>query len=270
MAQSYKTAIEFGLVYIPISLHACVKSHDIGFNMLYKKTKQRIKYRKTCEDCPANISNDDIVKGYEYQPGKYVTLSDEELEKIKSPKDKSIAIVEFVRQSEIDPIFYDRAFYAAPKGADKAFLLLLKALEEEKMVAIAKTVLGTKEQLVCLRAENGKMILSTLHFSDEIQEAPALKSSQLSKTELDLAKNLIKNMASHFQTEKCHQPDGRAQTIGCRNKKEQKSLDADDDFFKFCKILLRLFFIRMLDHQPNFRLGSTGADKHSASRRDFI
>lgn len=202
MAQSYKTAIEFGLVYIPISLHACVKSHDIGFNMLYKKTKERIKYRKTCENCPANISSDDIVKGYEYQPGKYVTLSDEELEKIKSPKDKSIAIVEFVRQSEIDPIFYDRAFYAAPKGADKAFLLLLKALEEEKMVAIAKTVLGTKEQLVCLRAENGKMILSTLHFSDEIQEAPALKSSQLSKTELDLAKNLIKNMASHFQPEK--------------------------------------------------------------------
>ena len=91
MAQSYKTAIEFGLVYIPISLHACVKSHDIGFNMLYKKTKQRIKYRKTCENCPANISSDDIVKGYEYQPGKYVTLSDEELEKIKSPKILMIA-----------------------------------------------------------------------------------------------------------------------------------------------------------------------------------
>ena len=86
------------------------------------------------------------------------------------------------------------------KAADQEAAVVLS--EEEKMVAIAKTVLGTKEQLVCLRAENGKMILSTLHFSDEIQEAPALKSSQLSKTELDLAKNLIKNMASHFQPEK--------------------------------------------------------------------
>ena len=65
MAYSYKTAIEFGLVYIPITLHACVKSHDIGFNMLYKKTKQKIKYKKTCENCPANIPIDDIIKGYE-------------------------------------------------------------------------------------------------------------------------------------------------------------------------------------------------------------
>ena len=202
MAYSYKTAIEFGLVYIPITLHACVKSHDIGFNMLYKKTKQKIKYKKTCENCPANIPIDDIIKGYEYEPGKFVTLTDKELESLKTPKDKSIAITEFVRLDEIDPIYFDRSFYVSPNGADKALSLLLKALDEEKKVAVAKTVLGTKEQLVALRAINGKLVLNTLHFYDEVQLAPSLKEVKVSASEISLAKNLIKNMTAHFEPAK--------------------------------------------------------------------
>ncbi len=205
MAYSYKTAIEFGLVYIPVTLQSCVKTKDVGFNMIYKKTGQRIKYKKTCENCPANISKEDIVKGYEYEKGKYVTLTDEELEKIKSPKDKSVAISEFVKISEIEPIFFDKSFYVLPHGADKAFYLFLKALEEEKKVAISKTVLGSKEQVVAIHVSNGKMILTTLHFYDEVQAEPEEKyEKNISAGELKLAKTLIDNMSAKFDASKYH------------------------------------------------------------------
>ena len=199
MAQSYKTAISFGLVYIPITLHACIKSADIGFNMLYKKTGERIKYKKTCENCPANVSADDIVKGYEYEKGKYATLTDAELEKIKSAKDKSVTIDKFVAISEIDPVFFDKSYYVVPTGADNAFLLLLKAMEQENKVGVAKTVLGSKENIVALRVIDGQMILSTLHFYNELQKNPLSKTDgNVKKEELNLALNIIDNMTSEF------------------------------------------------------------------------
>ena len=157
MAYSYKGAITFGLVYIPITLELSVKEHDIGFNMLEKKTKSRVKYKKTCVDCNnKEISNEDIVKGYQYEKGKYVIFTDEDFEKIKTPKDKNITIEIFVNLDEIDPIYFDKAYYVKPIGADKAFHVLLKAMESEKKAGIAKTVLGTKETLVLLRVRNGK------------------------------------------------------------------------------------------------------------------
>lgn len=203
MAYSYKTAIEFGLVYVPVTLHACIKSKDIGFNMLYKKNKQRIKYKKTCENCPANLSKDDIIRGYEYEPGKYVTLTDAELEKIKSPKDKSMNIDAFVSLDEIDPILYQKSYYLAPQGGDKAFNLFAKALEEQKKVAIAKTVLGTNEQVIAIRSINGKLILSTPYFYDEVQASPVKDNvKEVSASELKLAKTLIDNMTQKFDASK--------------------------------------------------------------------
>lgn len=219
MAQSFKTAIEFGLVYIPITLYACVKNNDIGFNMIHKKTGQRIKYKKICENCPVNISNDDIVKGYEYEKGKYVTLTDAEIEKVKSPKDKAIAISTFVDLNEIDPIYYEKSYYASPIGADKAFVMLTQALEKENKVGIAKTVLGTKEQVVALRTINGSLVVSTMHFYDEIQANPAkVKDVKVLKEELALACNLIKNMSGPFKAEE-YKNEYRAKLLKAINAK---------------------------------------------------
>ncbi|MGN0961016.1 MAG: Ku protein, partial [Christensenellales bacterium] len=109
MAYSYKGAITFGLVYIPINLVVSVKEHDIGFNMLEKKTKSRVKYKKTCVDCnDKEVKNEDIVKGYQYEKDKYVIFTDEDFEKIKTEKDKNITIEQFVNIEEIDPIYYDK------------------------------------------------------------------------------------------------------------------------------------------------------------------
>ena len=203
MAYSYKGAITFGLVYIPITLSLSVKEHDIGFNMLEKKTKSRVKYKKTCVDCNnKEVKNDDIVKGYQYEKDKYVIFTNEDFEKIKTPKDKNITIEQFVNLSEVDPIYYDKAYYVKPSGADKAFYVLLKAMETEKKAGIAKTVLGTKETLILLRARDGKMLVNSLYFQSEVQKAPEIGKIKVSKQELDLAKNLILQMTKPFEPEK--------------------------------------------------------------------
>ena len=194
-----KTAIQFGLVYIPITLHSCTKNTDIGFNLIYKKTGQKIKYNKTCEDCPAKISQEDIVKGYEYERGKYVTLTSEELKKLRAKKDENIEILQFSKLDEIDPLYYEDSFYVEPTGAKNAFVLFVKALESEKKVGIAKTILGTTETLIAVRVIDGRLVLSKLHFADEIQENPVEKPKEsVKKEELDLAKKLIANMTKKF------------------------------------------------------------------------
>ena len=171
MAYSYKGSISFGLVYIPIKLHSSIKNNDIGFNMIDKKSLSRIKYKKTCVDCDnREVKNEDVVKGYEYEDGKYVIFEDKDFEKIKTKKDENINIECFVDISEIDPLYFDRPFYVMPTGANHAFKILLRAMELEHKVAIAKTVLGTKETLIAIRAKNGEMLLNTLFFFEEVRK----------------------------------------------------------------------------------------------------
>ena len=203
MAYSYKGAITFGLVYIPINLMLSIKENDIGFNMLEKKTKSRVKYKKTCIDCnDKEVKNEDIVKGYQYEKGKYVIFTDEDFEKIKTNKDKNITIEQFVNLDEIDPIYYDKAYYVKPIGTSKAYNVLLKAMESERKAGIAKTVLGTKETLLVLRVKNGTMLVNTLYFHNEVVKPPVIEKSKVTKQELDLAKNLINQMSDKFEIEK--------------------------------------------------------------------
>lgn len=203
MAFSYKASISFGLVYIPVKLHAAIKPNEIGFNMLDKETKSRIKYKKTCVDCDGReVKQEDIVKGYEYEDDKYVIFTDEDFEKIKSTKDKNITIERFVELKEIDPIYFDRAYYVEPTGGERAFLLLLKAMEEGGKAGIAKTVLGTKETLVVLRAREGKLIINTLYFYDEVVKPSFnVPQSELNSQELTLAKSLLEGMSGRFAAE---------------------------------------------------------------------
>lgn len=200
MAKSYKTAIAFGLVYIPVDLYACVKSKDIEFNMLYKKTGERIKFKKTCETCPVKMTQDDIIKGYEYEKGKYITITQEELDKLKSDKNRIVTIESFVKLSEIDPIYFNKSYFVVPTGADNAFSLLIKAMQDENKVGISKCVLGEKENLIALRVINSQMIMTTLHFYDEVQENPKkIELDNVKTGELSMAKQIINNMEQTFE-----------------------------------------------------------------------
>ncbi len=200
MAYSYKCSISFGLVYIPVTLHNAVKSNDIGFNMLDKKTMSRVKYKKTCADCGGReVKQEDIVKGYEYEDGKYVIFDDNDFEKIKSKKDKNITIEKFVQSEEVDPIYFDKPYYVVPTGAEKAFAVLLSAMEKESKAAVAKTVFGTKETLILIRAKNGQMLLNTLFFEEEITVNPAKQIAEKgTAAEMKMATAIIDSMTGEF------------------------------------------------------------------------
>ena len=200
MAYSYKGSISFGLVYIPVTLHSAVKDNSIGFNMIDKKTMSRVKYKKTCADCDGReVRQEDIVKGFEYEEGKYVVFDDKDFDKLKSKKDKNITIEKFVKLSEVDPIYFDKPYYVVPTGAEKAFAVLLAAMEQEDKAAVAKTVLGTKETLILIRARGGQMLLNTLFFEEEITSNPAKEVKERgSEAELKMAKALIEGMSGKF------------------------------------------------------------------------
>lgn len=203
MAYSYKGAITFGLVYIPITLNLSVKENNVSFNLLDKKTMSRIKYKKTCVDCDnKEVKSENIVKGYQYEKDKFVLFSDEDFENLKSEKDKNITIESFVKISEVDPIYFDRTYYIVPSGSENAYQVLLKAMQKKQMVALAKTVLGTKETMLILRAKQNVMLATTLYYYEEIQEIPQIKSKEVQKKELDLALTLIEQMSKTFKPEK--------------------------------------------------------------------
>lgn len=203
MAYSYKGSISFGLVYIPVKLHSSVKSNDIGFNMLDKKTMSRVRYKKTCDACEGReVKQADIVKGYEYEDGKYVVFDSDDFERLKTKRDKNINIEKFVELSEVDPLYFDKPYYVEATGADRAFAVLVSAMQEEGKAAVAKTVLGTKETLILIRAKDGRMLLNTLYFQDEITSNPAkVVSVDASSAELSMVKQLISSMSGEFNPE---------------------------------------------------------------------
>ena len=203
MAYSYKGSISFGLVYIPVALHNSIKQNDIGFNMIDKKTMSRVRYKKTCEDCEnREVKQEDIVKGFEYEEGKYVIFEEKDFEKIKTKKDKNITIEQFVDIAEVDPIYYDKPYYVVPTGAEKAYAVLLTAMEQSGKAAIAKTVLGTKETLVMIRAKDGQMLLNTLFFADEVVKNPAKEVTEKGNAaELKIAQTIIESLTGKFEPE---------------------------------------------------------------------
>lgn len=203
MAYSYKGSISFGLVYIPVTLHNSIKENDIGFNMIDKKTMSRVKYKKTCADCEGReVKQEDIVKGYEYEEGKYVIFEESDFEKIKTKKDKNITIERFVKLDEVDPLYFDRPYYVNPTGAEKAFSVLLTAMEQSHKAAIAKTVLGAKETLILIRSKDGQMLLNTLFFEDEVTKNPTKDIKEKgSAAELKMAKAIIDGMTGEFNPE---------------------------------------------------------------------
>lgn len=207
MAYSYKGSLSFGLVYIPITLHSATRSNDISFNLLDKKTMSRVQYIKTCVDCEgAPVETNNIIKGYRYDEDKYVTFEAEDFEKLKSKKDKNITIEQFVDLQEIDPIYFNKSYYVVPSGAERAFVLFKKALFNKNKVGLAKTVLGTKETLIAIRVLNDELVLSTMHFYNEIQENPIKEMSNIviDEAELGLADLIIANMSAPFDPAKYH------------------------------------------------------------------
>ncbi len=204
MAITQKGAISFGLVYIPVNLYTATQDSDISFNQLHKADKSRIRYKKVCGHCGKEVEAKDIIRGFEYAKDQYVTISDEELEKIKTEKDRTITILSFTSLDEISPVYYDRAYHVAPqKGGGKALELLRQAMMKAQKVALGKTVLGNSEKLLVLIPREDGMLIQTLLYQDDIKEIPVeYDKPKVTDEELSMAQTLIKSMESPFEPEK--------------------------------------------------------------------
>lgn len=200
MAVAHKGSISMGLVLIPVGLYKSTVDNDIHFNQLDKESGARIKYKKYCSHCGKEVLPDDIIKGYEYEKNRYVTMTEDELERIKTHKDRTIHIIQFSKMSEINMIYYEKDYYAVPEtGAEKAYELLRQALLSQKKVALAKTVIGQSEKLIVLYPLKDGLVAKTLFYQDEIAEIPKkIKKINLDKNELEMAKMLIENMTKPF------------------------------------------------------------------------
>lgn len=206
MPATQKGAISFGLVHIPVALHTATQDNDIHFNQLCKEDGSRVKYKKVCASCGKEVGTDGIVKGFEFAPGQYVTMTDADFEKAKTAKDKAIQILHFAELSDIRPIYYDKTYHAVPEaGGDKAYELLRRAMLDEGKVAIAKSVIGQSEKLLCLIPTEQGILVETLFFHDEVKAMPKEPAHpELSEAELTMAKTLVNNMVQPFQPEQYH------------------------------------------------------------------
>ncbi|MCM3236700.1 Ku protein [Heyndrickxia oleronia] len=204
----WKGSISFGLVNIPIKLHAATEDKDIKLRSLHKKCHTPIKYEKRCPVCETELSMNEIVKGYEIAKGKYVILEDEELEDLKkATEEKAVEIIDFIKMEEIDPIYYNRSYYMSPnEGGMKAYGLLRKALIESKKSGLAKIVMRSKEQLAVIRVYENTLLMETIHFPDEVRnvgDVPNVPAEdQVTKKEIDTAILLIDQLTTPFEPEK--------------------------------------------------------------------
>lgn len=197
---SRKSVITFGMVAIPIALYTATQDNDIHFNQLHREDGSRIRYKKTCANCGKELKTEDIVRGYEYDDGKYVVVTDEEIEKIKTEKEKSIQILHFAQLNQISPVYYDKTYQAVPEpGGEKAFELLRSALMAEQKIAIGKTVMGTRDTLMAIIPRDEGIIISTMFFADEVKELQRqYPKPDVSEQELKMARMLINSMDTPF------------------------------------------------------------------------
>jgi DNA end-binding protein Ku len=204
----WKGSISFGLVNIPIALYPATRREELKFRLLRKTDLSPVNYKRVAEKDGKEVSWDQIVKGYEYEKGKYVVLKDEDFERVDLEATQTVDIQDFVDQEEIDPMFFYKPYYLEPqKGRDKAYVLLRNALKDSGKVGIAKVVIKTREYLAGVKPEDGVLVLELMHFADELADPGKLhipKKVEVGQREMNMAKSLIGSMSSKWNPEKYH------------------------------------------------------------------
>ncbi len=212
-------SISFGLVSIPVKLHSAVRRKNVRFNQLDRVSGQRVRQKRVAGDDGHEVPYDDIVKGYELPSGEYVIVTDEEMAALDPEAVRTIDISEFVDLAEIDPIFYDSPYFLAPDATTaKPYRLLAEAMEQSQKVGIARFVMRTKQYLAAVRPQDGRLLLSTMVYADELVDPVEvdgfayLDGVDVSKKELDMAVQLIESLSEDFAPEK-HSDDYRTAVL---------------------------------------------------------
>jgi len=205
MRPTWKGSISFGLVYIPISVYPATREEKLSFRQLRKTDLSPIKYKKVAEADMKEVPADQIVKGYEYEKGRYIIMSDEDFEKVRIESTHSIDITDFVDLDQVDPKFFYKPYFLEPqKGGEKAYSLLHKALTGTGKIGIAKVVIANREYLAAVKPDGLFLVLELMHFASEVLTPEELNrpKTELNDKELKMANTLIESMSSDWKPDK--------------------------------------------------------------------
>ena len=208
MRAIWKGSISFGLVNIPIALYPATRREELKFRLLRAKDHSPVNYKRVAEKDGKEVPWDEIVKGYEYEKGKFVVLNEKDFQRVDLEATQTVDIQDFVDLDEIDPMFFYKPYYLEPqKGGDKAYVLLRETLADGKKVGIAKVVIKTRQYLAGVKALKQVLVLELMHFADELLETEKLnvpKKVSVGKREKDMAEALVKSMSAKWDPEKYH------------------------------------------------------------------
>jgi DNA end-binding protein Ku len=199
-------SISFGMVSIPVKLYGATESKDISFHLLHATCGTRLKQVRWCPTDEIEVPWSETVRGYEYAKGEYVTLTDEDFERLPLPSRHIIDLTAFVAEAEIDPVYYERSYYLEPdERAEKPYALLMRAMEKKGLTALATITIRRKEQLCAIRPKGGAIVLETLYYPDEVRQSEVdLDGAKVSERELDMAFTLIELLRKPFEPEEYH------------------------------------------------------------------
>jgi DNA end-binding protein Ku len=199
--------ISFGMVSIPVRLYTATQSHDVHFHLLHKRDGVRLQNVRWCPKDEKAVPWDEVVRGFEYAKGQYVPVSEEDLEHLPVKTIHTVDISDFVKLEEVDPIYYDKAYYLAPDEAGvKPFVLLRQALEQTGRAAVAKVAIRDKESLCLVRPYQDVLSMDTLFYANEIRPTKdiAVDGVGVSPKEFQMAVSLIENLSNRFDPQRYH------------------------------------------------------------------
>jgi len=249
MASIWKGSLTFGLVHVPVELKTAVRSDHVSFRMLHAEDLSPIKYERVCAADGEPVPWNEIVKGYEYEKGKYVVLTDEDFKQAALDQSRTIDIIDFVSEDEIDPRFFETPYYLLPtKGGDKPYALLREAMRKNNVVGIGKLIIRKTQHLAGVRVIDQALVLEIMRFSNELVDISEFSfpgTTTLREQELDMATQLVQNLAEPFDPER-YTDDYRSNLMKLiRAKMKGKKVtaaepEADDEDAKVLDLMSRL------------------------------
>lgn len=209
MQTVWKGAISFGLINVPVKMGAATSRENIAFTTLHRECNTPLKQKRWCPKCDREVAYEEVAKGYEYEPGKFVIVTEEDLESVPIKSAKYIDIVDFIKMEEVDPIYYDKTYYLWPEtGGEKPYLILRNAMQQTGRAAVAKVTIRAKEYLCLVRLVGSVLALETMFYPAEVRSASELgldrleTSVEIRPVEMDMATQLVENLTASFQPEK--------------------------------------------------------------------
>ncbi|CAN5750389.1 Ku protein [soil metagenome] len=232
MRAIWKGSISFGLVNIPIALYPATRKEELKFRLLRASDHSPVNYKRVAATDGQEVPWDQIVKGYEYEKGKFVVLNEKDFQRVDLEATQTVDIQDFVDLDEIDPMYFYKPYYLEPqKGGDKAYVLLREALAEGKKVGIAKVIIKTRQYLAGVKAMKHALVLELMHFAQELSDAEKLnvpKTLEPGKREMDMAKALVESMSAKWDPQKYHDDYREALLEVIEEKVESGGKEIDD------------------------------------------